>query len=79
MEKIENLNPANPWELRKLMDECDKWDGYSGKNVDGEDVLFFVSKDGITLKTRHTRKPNWYECVKFDSDGNMTEVTYEHI
>lgn len=52
----------------------------SGKNVDKEDVVVMVEKGvGMTVKTIHTSKPNWYEIVFYDEDGEQTGVTYERI
>lgn len=51
---------------------------YEGKNVDGEYVMVFLQNSiGMTIKTRHTSKPRWFECVSIDSDGFQESVTYE--
>lgn len=51
---------------------------YTGKNVDGEDVITIVSQGfGMTVKTRHNNKPKWWECVDYDKFGDVECVTYE--
>ena len=51
---------------------------YTGKNVEGEDVITIVSqKFGMTVKTRHHAKPRWWECVDYDEFGYVECVTYE--
>jgi hypothetical protein len=54
---------------------CD-FDG--GKNIDGVRVHVFVQKDeGMVIKTCHSAKPNFWECVEFDADGYKVGVSYE--
>jgi len=75
---IEGFNPANREEVAKIIADCENWDGYEGKNIDGEDVLVFVQKgDCMVIKTRHKAKPRFWECVEYDSDGLQVGVMYE--
>lgn len=53
---------------------------YEGKNIDGEYVMVFLQNSvGMTIKTCHTDKPHWFECVGIDSEGFQEFVSYEHI
>jgi len=75
---IKNFNPGDRNQVRKIIEECDSWDGYHGTNVDGDEVWLFVQKDqGLVIKTKHAAKPKWWECVSYDADGDPEGVTYE--
>jgi hypothetical protein len=77
--KIENgFDPHDHNVVKQIIAECDKWDGYTGTNVDGEEVQVFIQQgQGMIIKTKHTAKPKWWECVEFDVDGYQAGVTYE--
>lgn len=80
MKSIKDFNPNNPSEVRKIINDCDTWDGYEGVNIDGDSVIMFVSKlSGLVIKTRHSSKPKWWECVGFDVDGYQETLTYEPV
>lgn len=51
---------------------------YDGMNSDGEAVILRVQQgQGMVIMTVHASKPNWYECVEYDKDGEQCGVTYE--
>lgn len=53
---------------------------FSGTNVDQESVIVIVKKGvEMIVKTIHTSKPNWYEVVFYDEEGEQTGVTYERL
>lgn len=66
--------------IANFISNCDSWDGYEGKNVDGERVLVFVNKnEGMVVKTIHHSKPKRYEVVEYDVDGFQVSVSYESV
>ena len=51
---------------------------YTGTNADDEHVEVYVDQGcGMTVKTVHKEKPNWFECVYYDEDGWQEGVSYE--
>lgn len=53
-------------------------DVYTGFNADGEEVIVMQQKAaGMTVKTCHATKPQWYESVEYDEDGFAVGVAYE--
>lgn len=65
---------------RRIMIETLESSLYTGENVDGEEVIVLLEQgQGMEVKTRHTEKPDWYECVHYDKDGYQEAVSYEHI
>lgn len=78
MESIKNFDPSDRNQVKRIIAECDGWDGYEGVNVDGDPVHVFVQKDEcMVIKTNHKAKPKWWECVEYDADGYQVGVTYE--
>ena len=55
-------------------------DIYTGKNVDGEDVIIKLQQgDGMTVSTRHAEKPKWWEDAEYDADGDLVSVSYSPV
>lgn len=53
---------------------------YVGENVDGERVVVISQQGcGMDIKTIHISKPNWYEVVNYDVDGEQEGVEYEAV
>lgn len=84
------MKTLNQIEWQNLLENMDTEEGrqefisrvpsgiYGGKNEDGEEVITIVSQGfGMTIKTKHHEKPNWWECVDYDELGCMECVTYE--
>jgi len=78
MSKLPGFDPGDRNQVKKMIDECDKWDGYAGTNVDGEEVMVFVSQgQGMKIMTKHHEKPRWWEVVFYDADGFQEGIAYE--
>ena len=53
---------------------------FKGHNVDSDPVIVIIDKNnGMIVKTRHSEKPKWWECVEYDSDGWQESVSYEPV
>ena len=53
---------------------------FTGKNVDGENVVVVLERGkGMDVKTQKHGKPGWYEVVEYDEEGYQVGVTYEKI
>ena len=76
---LKAFNPSNPVEIQKIIADCENWDGYEGKNVDGEHVQLFVTEDSLEIWTIRKKKPRWFECVEYDEYGYQIGVWYQPI
>lgn len=65
-------------EARKQFIKNNESSIYTGKNVDGEDVIVCLNQnEGMTVKTSHKNKPRWLECIEYDEEGYRISVSYE--
>ena len=53
--------------------------GYVSEELSKWNIVLLEQGQGMEVKTRHTEKPDWYECVHYDRDGYQEAVSYEHI
>ena len=53
---------------------------YAGWNIDGERVIVMNEQgSGMEIWTKHKEKPNWYEVVGYDENGNQEYVNYKSV
>lgn len=72
------LHGLNERRYRAIFSDCMESGMYEGKNVDGEETRIFLEQGGgMIIKTCHTAKPRFWECVYFDKDGYQEAVSYE--
>jgi hypothetical protein len=52
---------------------------YTCVNDEGEPVQVFLDGSGATVKTIRKNKPDWYECVDYNKNGEQAGVWYQPV